>query len=63
MTHCGTLRAFRFNLERWSAEEYAKRYLEDPPSNCGVTAYRFKPQTGRLELDCYNKVFWERGEL
>jgi 2,3-bisphosphoglycerate-dependent phosphoglycerate mutase len=62
-THGGTLRAFRFNLEHWSAEEYMRRYMEDPPKNCGVTVYRFSPRTGRLELEMYNQTYWKEEDL
>jgi 2,3-bisphosphoglycerate-dependent phosphoglycerate mutase len=63
VTHGGTLRAFRFNLERWTAEEYMRRYMDDPPHNCGITTYAFKPESGRLELVSYNQTFWEEGDL
>ncbi len=59
VTHGGTIRAFRFCLEKWTADEYNERYLVDPPANCGVTIYRFNPKRGRLELVQYNKTYFE----
>ena len=63
VNHGGTIRAFRFCLERWTADEYAERYLRDAPENCSVTTYRFSPKTGRLELECFNDVLWNEVDL
>jgi len=57
VTHGGTIRAFRFCLEKWTADEYNERYLVDPPTNCGITVYRFNPKSGRLELETYNRSY------
>jgi len=58
--HGGTLRCFRFLLERWNYEQ-AMTWNNDPkPENCGVTTYEYDAQLGRLVLQQYNEVFWNR---
>lgn len=58
-THGGTLRCFRFILERWNFDQ-AKSWPEgQSPENCGVTVYSYHNDTKRLELDEYNQVFWK----
>ncbi len=57
-THGGTIRAFRFNLENWSADEYME-HMPEKPENCGVTVYRFNSVSGQLELQTFNEVYWE----
>lgn len=58
VTHGGTLRAFRFLLERWSYEEAETRFRTDPPANCSVTVYQHEPAGNRLRLAEYNRVHW-----
>jgi probable phosphoglycerate mutase len=61
VTHGGTIRCFRFALERWGYEQ-AKRWPEGQgPANCGVTTYRCGETGDRLELEDYNRVYWTVG--
>jgi broad specificity phosphatase PhoE len=59
VTHGGTLRAFRFLLERWTYEEAETHFRANPPKNCSVTAYEYEPGARRLVLRDYNSVYWE----
>ncbi|MDO8571056.1 MAG: phosphoglycerate mutase family protein [bacterium] len=60
VTHGGTIRAFRFNLEKWTPEDYMREFEEgEHPTYCGVTAYRHSRDTGRLEEKEYNTVYWK----
>lgn len=60
VTHGHTLRAFRFNLEKWTPEQYDESVNNGCKfDNCGITAYRLNPQTGKLDLECYNEVLWK----
>ena len=59
VTHGGTLRCFRFLLERWTFDEVVKELGRYRTPNCCVTSYRFDEQTGRLQLDRLNDVFVE----
>jgi 2,3-bisphosphoglycerate-dependent phosphoglycerate mutase len=61
VTHGGTIRCFRFALERWHYEQASKRLVDDAPANCGVTTYRCAPSGDRLELEDYNRVYWTVG--
>lgn len=57
-SHGGTIRAIRYNFERWTAEEYMDRLKkEQSPINCGVTVYA-KNSSGKLELTEYNTKYW-----
>ena len=58
VTHGGTLRAFRFLLERWDFEKALRWPDGESPQNCGVTDYEYDPSTGRLTLRNYNTVHW-----
>lgn len=59
VTHGGTLRCFRFLLERWTYKR-AIRWAPDPhPANCGVTWYEYDETEKRLLLRDYNLVFWK----
>jgi probable phosphoglycerate mutase len=58
VTHGGTIRAFRFCLEKWTPDQYIENYSVDPPKNCGITAYVFDPGSKRLKLVEYNRVYW-----
>lgn len=57
VTHGGTIRAFRFLLERWTYEEAAARFRDDAISNCGITTYR-SSAGGTLELAEPCPTFW-----
>ena len=58
VTHGGTIRAFRFCLEKWTPNQYIDNYSVNSPKNCGVTAYVFDPESRRPKLIEYNKVYW-----
>jgi len=57
-THGGTIRAFRFLLERWSVQDprATKWPKGTSPKNCGITIYKFDRELGRLVLKEYNTV-------
>lgn len=59
VTHGGTLRCFRFLLERWTYEQALAWPKGQSPKNCGVTAYEYSPANGRLVLACYNATYWK----
>jgi len=61
VTHGGTIRCFRFALERWNYQQAAKWPEGQAPANCGVTTYRCAPSGDRLELEEYNRVYWTVG--
>lgn len=46
----GTMRMFRFWLERWTYDEVVKRWDTEPIPNCAVLTYHYKPDVGRLCL-------------
>ena len=48
VSHGGTTRMFRYLLERWTYDDVVDRWSSEPISNCGVVAYRFDPEAGRL---------------
>ena len=59
VTHGGTLRAFRFLLERWDYREADVRFHSDPPQNCSVTVYEYGDEQQYLALREYNRVYWK----
>jgi broad specificity phosphatase PhoE len=61
VTHGGTLRAFRFLLERWSYEDVRRELPVYRTPNCCVNVYRFNPETGRLHLDQLNLLVDDAG--
>jgi broad specificity phosphatase PhoE len=61
VTHGGTLRCFRFLLERWTFDQVAKELETYRTPNCCVTTYQFNPASGRLLLDRLNDVYGEWG--
>lgn len=61
VTHAGTIRCFRFALERWDYERADHWPSGQGPANCGVTAYRATDGGDRLELHDYNRVYWNVG--
>ncbi len=50
VSHGGTMRMFRFWLERWSYEEVVDRFETDRIPNCGLVTYRYSPDVDRLVL-------------
>ena len=61
VTHGGTIRCFRFALERWQYDQASHRLGDQSPANCGVTTYRCAQSGDRLELEEYNRVYWTVG--
>lgn len=62
VTHGGTLRCFRFLLERWDYDQATSWNSEPHPENCGVTVYGYNEELGRLALQSYNEVLWRLAE-
>jgi broad specificity phosphatase PhoE len=58
VTHGGTLRAFRFILDRWNYEQALAWPKGQTPKNCGVTIYNYSDAEERLVLQEYNTVHW-----
>ena len=58
--HGGTLRVFRYLLERWSHDEFLERWESEPVDNCAVTAYAHDRASGRLTLRSLNVMHWRR---
>lgn len=58
-SHGGTIGVMRYLLEKWTIDQWEHMVRNDPPKNCSVTAYRYSDSTRRLELECYNKVYWK----
>jgi hypothetical protein len=54
----GTLRVFRFLLERWSHDEFIERWESENIPNCAVTSYVFDRAAQRLLLRALNVVHW-----
>jgi broad specificity phosphatase PhoE len=61
VTHGGTIRCFRYLLERWDYQQAQSWPPGQHPANCGVTVYRPDPDGDRLHLDEYNSVYWTVG--
>jgi broad specificity phosphatase PhoE len=59
VSHAGTLRVFRYLLERWSHDEFIERWESEHVPNCAVTSYAFDPAAGRLQLRALNVVHWQ----
>ena len=55
VTHGGTIRALRFNLEGWTASDYSLS-LNDRPKNAGVTVYQANADGTKLKLERSNFV-------
>ncbi|MFC1757073.1 histidine phosphatase family protein [Patescibacteria group bacterium] len=55
VTHGGTIRAFRFLLERISYDEVGRIYS---PKNCSLTIYKYNGSQERLVLEEYDRVYW-----
>ena len=58
VTHGGTLRVFRYLLERWTHDEFLERWDAELVPNCAVTTYAFNPGLGRLTLRTLNAVHY-----
>lgn len=58
VSHGGTLRVFRYLLERWTHDEFIERWDTEPVANCAVTSYALDPAAGRLMLRTLNAVHW-----
>lgn len=58
VTHGGTLRCFRFLLERWNYEQALRWAPGESPKNCGLTVYKYDKTQGRLILQEHNTVCW-----
>ncbi|MDQ5943701.1 MAG: Histidine phosphatase family protein [Patescibacteria group bacterium] len=56
VTHGGTIRAFRFLLEKWNYEQAITWPSGSEPKNCGITVYDYKDSSKHLELSEYNTV-------
>lgn len=54
VTHGGTIRAFRFLLERWDYEQAITWPAGTEPKNCGITVYNYSTVDHRLVLSEYN---------
>ena len=57
VTHGGTIRGFRFHLERWDYEQALRWPPGQSPKNCGVTSYQYDRVLKRLVLVESNQVF------
>ena len=57
VTHGGTLRCFRFLLERWVYEQALRWPPGQSAANCGVTIYEYDRALKRLVLREYNTVY------
>ena len=58
VSHGGTLRVFRYLLERWSHDEFLERWDSEPVDNCAVTAHAHDRESERLTLRSLNVVHW-----
>lgn len=56
VTHAGTIRAFRFLLEKWNYEQAIAWPKGSEPKNCGITIYDYDNTTKHLKLGEYNTV-------
>ena len=56
VTHGGTLRCFRFLLEKWDYDRALKWPVGESPKNCGLTLYEYDCNLRRLVLKEYNTV-------
>jgi broad specificity phosphatase PhoE len=60
VSHAGTIRVFRYLLERWSHDEFTEQWESEHVPNSAVTSYAFDPTAGRLLLRALNVVYWQR---
>jgi probable phosphoglycerate mutase len=61
VTHGGTLRAFRFLLERWTFDQVNAELRAYSTPNCCVTTYHFDDRRNRLVLGELNAVYGDWG--
>ena len=59
--HGGTQRCLIFNVEGRSAQEFMDQYYTEEPPNCGITVYRFSPETKRMKREALNQIFYSVG--
>jgi broad specificity phosphatase PhoE len=59
VTHGGTIRCFRFLLERWDYDQAEHWPPGQSPKNCGLTVYEHDQPAGHLLLREYNTVYWK----
>lgn len=59
VSHGGTLRVFRYLLERWTHDEFLDRWESEHIPNCAVTSYASDAEAGRLMLRGLNVVHWQ----
>ena len=59
VTHSVVVKMFRKTLEKLTEQYVLKIDAENEPKNCGVTCYLLNPDTGKLKLKYYNKVFYK----
>ena len=57
VTHGGTLRCFRYLLEKWGYDEALSWPQGEGPGNCSVTTYVYNDEVQRLELVEYNRIY------
>jgi broad specificity phosphatase PhoE len=55
-THGGTIRAFRFVLERWDYDRALSWPPGESPKNCGITIYDYDQKTRKPQLVEYNTI-------
>lgn len=60
VTHGGTLRVFRFLLERWTYDDAIAWKTNDSPDNCGITRYLYNHDAGKLHLEEHNTILYDR---
>lgn len=53
VTHCGTMRCFRFLMERWSYDQVLTWSGGNSPQNCGMIVYQYDKEAMRLVLQNY----------
>lgn len=59
VTHGGTLKAFRFVLERWTYDQALQWAPGESPHNCGITWYEYDATENKLVLRAHNTVAWK----
>jgi len=59
VTHGGTLRCFRFLLERWTYDQALSWPSNQAPKNCGLTVYEYNNSEQKLVLREYNTAYRE----
>ncbi len=58
--HAAVVLIFRRLLEHWNEEAYLATSLAEDVVNCSMSAYRFDPEKGRLVLDYFNQIAYEK---